>query len=259
MPSKNGLTKSNIEYLNYTWSFYTGCKQYAILGANGKPVCAVGRERCWANTVITRFHDNYPNGFNPTFYPERLMDPIKQKIPARIGVAFMGDLGGSWVDPGSDCFMSILPGLKLRDAVFSVIEQCPQHQFLFLSKTPGNWRKWGKWPENAWVGGTSTGTNYDEVLHALANVNASHKWVSFEPLISWNIGKIDDLAGGLLVANIKWLVIGTMTPVRAYTQPRIEWVREIITAASIVNVAVYIKSRLQKVGWPVERKELPVK
>jgi len=75
---------TGIEWTDYTWNPITGC-------LHGCPYC-------YAKKITKRFPKNYPNGFNPTFYPERLDDPGKVKKPSMIFTVSMGDMFGSWVD-----------------------------------------------------------------------------------------------------------------------------------------------------------------
>ena len=127
------LSKSGIEYLTHIWSFYSGCENWAI------GVCGGGGQQfnCWARSITERFPAHYPNGFNPTFYPDAFLSPMSLKKPSRIGVAFMGDLFGDWIDPWLEVILRDERGAvfyegSLRDRVFMSIEECPQHTFLFL-------------------------------------------------------------------------------------------------------------------------------
>jgi hypothetical protein len=44
--------------------------------------------------------------------------------------------------------------------------------------------------------------------------------------------------------NINWLIIGQQTPVKQSTMPKIEWVREIVEAADIASIPVFLKDNL---------------
>jgi hypothetical protein len=74
------LSKSGIEYLTHCWNFYSGCYNWK----NG--VCPV--EKCWAKGITERFPGHYPNGFEPTIYPEAFLSPLHLKKPSIIGCAF---------------------------------------------------------------------------------------------------------------------------------------------------------------------------
>jgi hypothetical protein len=92
------LSKSGIEWLRnpdgsqgYSWNFYSGCEN------KERGICLV--PNCWARSITERFPAHYPNGFKPTFYPDAFLSPLSLKKPFIIGVCFMGDLFGDWVDP----------------------------------------------------------------------------------------------------------------------------------------------------------------
>lgn len=244
------LSKTGIEYGNLAWNFYSGCE-------NGKDICAVTQD-CWAHGIVNRFPSHYPNGWKPTIYPEALLSPLGIKKPSVILCAFMGDLFGNWVDPDKQI---VLPPtlmnqhwvdtVRLSNYVFRVVEQCPQHTFLFLTKNPQGYQKWGRFPENAWCGITVT----DERTFAynmthLIGVNAKNKWVSIEPLL----GRIDPILLGNVLPAIDWLVIGAQSG-RHPIQPRIEWVREIVEAADQAGISVWLKDNLIPIFQASEVKE----
>ncbi len=236
------LSKSDIEYLDFVWNFYTGCDHWR------SGVCPVG-EKCWAKGMAHRFG----RSFEPTLHPERLLDPLKRKTPARIGVCFTGDLFGDWVEPLQEIptQKSVLsPDVwltrKLRDIVFDVVLDCPQHQFLFLTKAPWNIQKWGKFPGNAWAGASVC--NQETLRHGLYTglnrVDAKHKWLSIEPLMEQL--KLDprDLNGEMLGEDhfIDWVTIGGWSGGK--TPPKIEWIEEIVGAADKAGIPVFLKDNL---------------
>ena len=259
----NRLSKSNIEYLDYSWSFASGCKH----GETG--MCPVG-EFCWARKTTERFKAAYPKGFEPTIYPEALLSPLLLKKPARIGVCFMGDLFGDWNDPEMEVNPSdegpIPAGESLSDVVFKVLDNCPQHTFIFLTKAPWNLPKWGPFPDNAWMGVSACDPKTaEEAGFWLYDLKARNKWISFEPLLERMAPHVTDYFVNEGLACIKLLVIGALTGTRkdmeavkerwpALTllpyrnqwtlQPPIEWVREIVEAADKAGAKVWIKNNL---------------
>ncbi len=227
--------KSGIEYLTHVWNFYSGCHNQEL------GICAV--KNCWAKGLVVRRPAFYPNGFEPTFYPEALLSPLHLKKPARIGVAFMGDLFGDWVDPGRK-MVSSLPsgkgtiGMSLKGWVFTTIKQCPQHDFLFLTKCPRNYPAWGEFPDNAWVGATATSDGtMTTALTNLARVKAKKKWLSIEPLLGYISMKPHDLTG------IDWVAIGAQT--RPTVEPQLFWVKEIANACDRAGIPVWLKDNLR--------------
>lgn len=132
------MNKTKIEYLNYCWNFYPGCRN--------------GCSYCWARKRAIRFNNG---DFEPRLRPELLLDPINLKKPSRIGVCFTGDLFGDWVDPKQLICWQDSPGTvwlgperafaldedalttgSLSELLFYVIKRCPQHTFIFLTKQP---------------------------------------------------------------------------------------------------------------------------
>jgi protein gp37 len=229
------MQKSKIEYLTHVWNFYTGCKHWE----NGK--CPVG-EKCWAKAMDKRFG----RSFEPTLNLKVLNDRLTMREPARIGVCFTGDLFGDWVNPEEIVrapfhHWNMMP---LREMVINIVKSRPQHQFFFLTKAPENYQKWGEWPDNAWLGAT---VNYAApmgmALTYFAETKAKHKWLSIEPLMGEI--KIGNLRG------VDWIVIGGWSG-RSKVQPKVEWVREIVTATDKAGIPVFLKDNL-KFALPAEK------
>lgn len=244
------LSRSGIEYLDYVWNFYSGCRN----SENG--VCPLGKN-CWARKITERFKQNYPNGFEPTFYPEAFLSPLHLKKPSIIGVAFMGDLFGDWINY-TDENGTVTP----KNIVYPVVERCPQHTFLFKTKCPWNLPKWGKFPDNCWVGVTATGYDaFNKALDGLKVIEAKVKFISIEPLLE----AIPFYMERLAYCGINQLIIGACTGtkaemselVRKYpdltlmpygkkwtAQPQISWVEEIVRAADKAGIPVFLKNNL---------------
>ena len=231
------LSKSAIEYLDHVWNFASGCTKD----------CAY----CWARKIACRFADRYPNGFEPTVYPEAFLSPLHLKKPSIVGCVFMGDL----FDPGIDPYKkidSVMPSglatvaMSLRGWIFTTIKQCPQHRFLFLTKQPQNLAQWAPFPDNCYVGVSATNKSmFYTAVWELQNVKARVKYLSLEPLRSWDktskepIDTISHCSDWLRRAGINWLIIG------AQTKPEVEWVKEIVGAADKAGIPVFLKDSLQ--------------
>lgn len=258
------LSHSGIEYLDYVWNFYSGCWNWK----NG--ICQV--EKCWAKGITERFKQHYPNGFEPTYYPEAFLSPLYLKKPSIIGVAFMGDLFGDWVDPNMKIHSSMPSGkasitMSLKGWITTTIKQCPQHTFLFLTKCPQNLIKW-EFPENAWVGVTATNQQgFLDAVYSLVHIKGI-RYISFEPLLA----EIP-MTSEQLSASCNWLIIGACTGThkemidlclrcrepltlmpwgkRWTAQPRIEDLREIVQAADKAGIPVFLKNNLEPlIKWP---------
>lgn len=250
------LSPSGIEYMDYSWNFYSGCWNWK----NG--ICPVG-ENCWAKGITVRFPDHYPNGFEPTYYPEAFLSPLYLKKPSIIGCAFMGDLFGDWVDPNMRC-----PNInwyydRLKDIIFSVAIACPQHTFLFLTKCPWNLPKWSPFPDNCRVGGTvCNAVMFFDAINYLDDIQCSVRFLSIEPMLGSCY--LEDLPAHL-GSSVDWLILGACTGTkRAMLElcqrypdltlmpygriwslhPQIEWVEEIVRAADKAGVPVFLKDNL---------------
>ena len=225
------LSKTGIEYLTHAWNFMSGC-------TNGCPYC-------WARPITNRFKDRYPNGFEPTVYPEALLSPLYLKKPSIIGCAFMGDLFDDAIDPNMPTSVTFPNGQRITNCHLSsvlrdIIQKCPQHRFLVLTKQPQNLLNWSPFPENCWVGVTvTTIEQLRPAIWELADIQASLRYISFEPLLESVISQVlpaewDDC--------INWLIIGAQT--RPYRPPQIEWVQEIVEAADRAGIPVFLKDNL---------------
>ncbi len=227
------LSNSDIEYLDKVWNFTSGCQK--------------GCSYCYAEKITKRFTNHYPNGFNPTVYPEALLSPLYLKKPSRIGVCFMGDLftdcpefnpdrknissgftedGSSWED------------ISFKQIFNYVIDSCPQHTFVFLTKQPQNLPAWSPFPDNCWVGVSATDhEQWKEGVRGLRKIEASVKFFSFEPLLHRIGVKFYDFDD-----DTKWVIIGAQT--KPTVMPKIEWVREIVEACDKAGIPVFLKDNL---------------
>ncbi|MDP2726278.1 MAG: DUF5131 family protein [Dehalococcoidia bacterium] len=248
------LSRSSIEYLDYVWNFASGC----LHGGTG--VCPVG-DLCWARKTTERFKAHYPKGFEPTIYPEARLSPLRLKSPATIGVCFMGDLFGDWVNPETQVLFE--DGYNsLKQYLHFVLKSCPQHTFIFLTKAPWNLERWGSWPDNAWVGASiCIDWMVPRTIDNLCGIQAGCKWLSIEPMLSWTALTGYDFAR----AGISWLVIGALTGSRKdmeaarvkwpeltlmpfgpkwSLQPPVSWVQEIVEAAEKAGVKIWLKNNV---------------
>lgn len=235
------MQRTDIEYLTHVWNFYTGCKNQE----NG--VCALP---CWAKALAHRFG----RSFEPTLHIEKLREAIKIRGDNRVGVCFTGDLGGVWVKPEllvKEPFIHY-DFMKLKDMVFQCVSHNWHTQYFFLTKCPWNFKGWGRFPDNAWVGTSVTNMSQFSNIQTLNEVDCKHRWVSFEPLLDFTP---PDLRG------IDWVVIGGQT--QPTKMPRLSWVQGILTAAhNDRNIPVFIKNNLKLLlgeewpGWKT-RQELP--
>jgi len=224
------MSDTAIEYLDKAWNFYTGCQNWQ----NG--VCPIG-EKCWAKAIDKRFH----RSFEPTLHTDKLLEPLKIRKPSRIGVCFTGDLFGEWVDPNQPLNIEGYPFKHLSGFVKAMCKERNQHQFIFLTKVPNNYKKWGKFPDNAWLGSSVCNTKMmARTLNGFADAQAKNLWISFEPLMERIPMNQFPLKGKDF--NISWIVIGGWS--RSKTQPKLEWIEEIVNAADRNKIPVFLKNNL---------------
>jgi len=257
------LSKTGIEYGDYAWNFYSGCRH------KQQGVCPP-LVPCWAEEITQRFKAHYPNGFEPTFYPEVFLSPLRVKKPSRILVNFMGDMFGGWNRPSIMVAHAKSPyGKDIRQKTFETIEACPQHTFIFLTKNPRGMIPWSPFPDNCEVGFTAVNSRmFVNGMNDSYFVEARVKWVSFEPLLEWHI-EPDILEADFWAQHLNWVAIGgltgrkdqidrlagiypRLTPYKMSGKgnrwallPPIEWVENIVKACDTVGTKVVLKENLR--------------
>jgi protein gp37 len=153
------------------------------------------------------------------FVPSELEKPLRWKKPRRIFVCSMGDI-----------FHPSVPTIWI-DAVLEVIDACPQHTFLLLTKRADLIEEklygvtadhgcrelgGGDYLPNLWLGVTVCHPNERWKIEALRRIPAAQRWVSFEPLL-WDMGRVN-------LDGISWVVAGAETGPGARRMPQ-EWAR----------------------------------
>lgn len=206
------MNKTKIEWCDWTWNPITGCKN----------TCSY----CYAKRISKRFK----RGFEPTFYANRLNEPAKLKEPSKIFTVSMGEMFGDWI-----------PNAWISD-ILDVISKNPQHIFQILTKYPKNLLKWS-FPRNVWVGTTVTHDKDEYKTYILQKVEASVKFVSFEPLLERVVPNLE---------RISWIIIGAQT--NPEIQPKKVWVKELIDEARCSNIRVFLKNNLK---WKKKIQEFP--
>lgn len=270
--SATGWVRNPDGSLGWTWNPITGCRNHVNgLCKGGNFPCyayrlAHGRlrQRYLANINIAQpepkplttlsdvmsnirtFQDvanGLSNPFYPRFWPERLKEIQR-------GYHFT-DWSGACEHSASAkgifvCDMSDLFGVSIPEAwtkeVLEAIKRNGKDRFYLLTKQPQNLSRWSPFPENCWVGFTATDDIMFRIgINQLRHVKAAVKFISLEPLLSWQTGEWHTLASNWM-KDIKWLIIGAQT--RPSVFPKLEWVREIVEAADKAGVAVFLKDNL---------------
>ncbi|MHB0874548.1 MAG: DUF5131 family protein [Anaerolineae bacterium] len=236
-----------IDWTDFTWNPVTGCYHgcsycYARLIAerftprpdswSGGYKVARGMPRpCYeAGPTMPAF----ALGFAPTFWPSRIDEPHGVREPSRIFVSSMGDLFGEWV-----------PADWPR-RVQAVAESLPRHTFQFLTKNPERLAYYNPWPPNCWVGASATDeASMTRALRALADVRATVRFVSAEPLLGPLFGEAsDEYEPYELLKAIDWLIVGAQTGPGA-KPPDLKWMFDAGCVAALDDVPIWHKDSLQ--------------
>jgi protein gp37 len=211
------MNRTKIEWTDYTWNPITGCKH--------------GCWYCYARKLTQRFKKIFPNGFEPTFHPERLKEPWELKKPSKIFVCSVADLFAPWTPT------------EWRDAVLQSISECPvKHKFQLLTKNPERIPPI-HFPDNVWVGATITEQAEADKIADLSTVDAKIKFVSFEPLLG-------DIS--FYMEGIQWAIIGKLTGSKRVKLKK-EWVYNLLGQLSAYDIPVFMKFNLCP---PFEKSEL---
>lgn len=220
------MNKTAIDWCDYTFNPVTGC-----LGPeNDGKLCPY----CYAARQAKRFPAAF-NYFQPTFHVERLSDPDLDRLHGkRVFVGSVTDLGASWANSWG-----------WLDSIVQRVAQS-DNTFIFLSKQPEGFVKIA-WPGNCWVGATVTRYQDWSRVHTLANVRASVRFISCEPLL----GGVPVAADGVEDA-VDWIIVGAQTGPGAVA-PDPFWLQPFRET----TIPVFMKGNLRK-HWPgLWRQEYP--
>ncbi len=195
-------TGSKIEWTQATWNPVTGCTKVSE-----------GCRHCYAERMAFRLqkmgNHKYRNGFKVTLHPETLEIPMSWITPRLIFVNSMSDLLHEYV-----------PLEFIRDVV-GIMKATPRHQYQILTKRPDRLVEMSRfiaWPKNAWIGVTVEDCSVVSRMNLLRQVEASIRFVSFEPLLS----RLPDID----LSGIDWAIAGGESgPGARPMNPA--WVREI--------------------------------
>ncbi|WP_297211634.1 MULTISPECIES: DUF5131 family protein [Thermodesulfovibrio] len=238
------MNKTSIEWCDYTWNPITGCFHscrniycYNTMKATS-PLNRFGvrykdengnfkYEKNWRKRQKEQCHiaqkgEIYPYGYDPTFYPHRLEEPLRVKKPSKIFVVDTGDMFGNWIPE------------EWIEQILEVVRKCDWHTFQFLTKNPERLSKY-KFPDNSWVG-TSVNSDRDkEKADTIKKAKARIKFLSIEPLL----GPITfDLRG------IDWIIIGAQTG-RNPVIPDRRWLENIMIKANKNSIPIFVKNNIK--------------
>lgn len=214
------MNRTKIEWTQFSWNPITGCLH--------------GCWYCYAKKLAQRFPKIFPDGFEPTFHPERLLEPWKHQKPSKIFVCSIADVFAEWTPK------------RWRDEVIKYMLLCPvKHTFQLLTKNPERIPLKIKWPANVWIGCTVTQPSELGLLDHIRKVKAGVRFASFEPLLGpINMVNLDQLKG------LDWAIIGKLTGSRK-VQLQPQWVYDLVDALDVAGVPVFLKNNL----YPIIPKE----
>lgn len=261
------MNRSKIEWCDHTWNPITGCrhncsycyarrmtarfagdirlnmmakKDYSkVKAADG------GKELFVLETPMLNETGNalvYPFGFEPTFHKYRMDIPEKLKMGNNIFVGAMADVFGEWVPN------------EWLDEIFEACEKNPIHNYLFLTKNPERYTKYGVpiQKDNLWYGTTITrDDDADKFNYLPAFCNT---FVSIEPLMGDIVAE-----GNVMFRQVNWIIIGAETGrQRNKVTPDFEWIKKIVVEADYNGVPVFMKESLVPiVGEKNMRRDFP--
>lgn len=195
-----------------------------------KGLCPMACEYCYARRMYKRFHWDETIRYDDMVW--QTGSPIYNGSKVFVGSTM--ELFGDWIKP------------DWMQYIFEYVKAVPKVTFIFLTKRPQNLIRYSPFPSNCWIGvSIPDDVHTAGVFGYLKKIEASVKFISFEPLLS-KILKPEILEPLLKSTGINWLIIGQQTPSRPATQPKIEWIKDIVDTADQAEVPVFLKDNLQK-------------
>lgn len=221
------MQETKIRWADSTWNFATGCTHVS-------EEC----DKCYAEVIATsaRFANGFPNGFVPTFKPNKLGQPRSWREPRRIFVNSMSDVHHQ--DFTRDQI----------DSAYDVMLEVDRHDYLVLTKRPqrmadyfvgdDGWlarRGLDAVPPHIWIG-TSIGLDkYTFRADHLRRIPAAIRFLSCEPLL----GPLPSLD----LDGISWVIVGgeSGNGTRDFRPMDHDWARDLRDRCAAADVAFFFK------------------
>lgn len=208
---------SSIEWTELTWNPVTGCTKIS-------PGCKF----CYAEVMTRRLKamgvDKYKDGFKKVItHPNTLNIPFTWRKPKVVFVNSMSDL-----------FHPDVPDEYIK-AVFSVMNQTPQHIYQVLTKRSERLLEFSselQWTPNIWMGVSVENEEYSYRIRDLSQTPAKTKFLSVEPLI----GPITSLN----LVEINWVIVGGESGQKARPVKK-EWIDYVRLKCQEQGVAFFFK------------------
>lgn len=223
------MKDTRIRWAEHTWNPTTGCT-----------VITEGCENCYAEDITQRWPGSFPNGFNPTYKPEKLKEParfMRKSGPGRVFVNSMSDLHHvDFTDAQRDSIYDVMlgqPGDVGHD--YLVLTKRPQLMARYFNG-PAGWlarRGLDTVPANIWLGTSIELNKYCGVrTRALTSIPAVVHFLSLEPLL----GPLPALS----LEGIEWVIVGGESG-PGYRPMDHQWARDLRDQARTENRAFFFK------------------
>jgi len=215
------MNKTEIAWTDVTWNPWSGCEKIS-------PGCA----NCYAEGRAERFRGRgpaFPNGFELTYRPHKLTEPLKMKTPQAIFVNSMSDL-----------FLEAVPDSKIVE-VFDVMNKAHWHVFQVLTKRSERLREMAphlKWTPNIWQGVSVENQYWTRRIPDLLTVPSRVRFLSVEPLL----GPVDIRPW---LAELQWVIVGGESG-RNLRPMNLDWARAVRDQTINAKVPFFYK---QGNGW----------
>lgn len=214
-----------------TWNPTLGCTRVDHRCDKCYAIRVAGRQMSPAHRGLTKIRPKTASrpgidwSGRVTLHPERLEDPTKWKKPQRV-----------FVDSMSDLFHEHVP-FEYVDRVFEVMERCPQHTFIILTKRAERMREYSRRDDplpNVQLGVSVSGQDTaDADLPVLLETDAFVRLVSIEPLL----GPVDLRR---YVGALDWVIVGGESGSGARSCD-VAWIRAIVGQCRTAEVACFVK------------------
>ena len=220
------MKKTKIPWAEMGWDLTTGCK-HNCKDLSGKSYCYI--------------HRYMPDPLNPRWFPDRLEEPKKMKTPSIIFTSPSGDIMGDWI-----------PIDFLYD-MFRMMNNCPQHIFLILTKNPKRYLEFSErlFTPNIWIGASITRSTDAHRVISLRNAQTNKTFISFEPMLEYLTHNN--------YSGIKWAIIGARTDHNSYTAVNLQdsqnYARHLIGNLREFKIPIFIKPNLE---WKPKTTQFPM-
>lgn len=178
------MAQTTIEWTDKSWNPVTGCKHVS-------PGCT----HCYAEALAERFRGTqghrFEQGFDITYWPGRLGEPLNWRTPSKIFVCSMSDL---------------FQGAVKKDfiqQVFDAMQKASHHTYQLLTKHSDRLLTLSSslpWAPHIWMGVSVENARYLKRIDDLRQTDAHLKFISFEPLL----GPLPNLD----LEGIDWVIVG---------------------------------------------------